>query len=210
MLRWFVGPDNTPWPDWTGRARVPGRSVYTERGSESVREAASTGGFARGFRAGIRAEADELCARACRAGTEAWFARLGLANRAGVLGVGDAASREGTRKDGWLLLLADDAGLSTIRKYEAQAGRKGAAIVRAPGSKLGGALGREYVGVVVVQASPFKNDLQLWAAALATYPWSGLTFSSSSGEDVAGGKSRLNSVSAPGLSEMECQRGSTK
>ena len=210
MLRWFVGPDDTPWPDWTGRARVPGRSVYTERTAESVRQAAETGSFSRGFRAGVRADAEVLCDRVRTAGVEAWFSRLGLANRAGVLSVGDAACREGTRQSEWLLLLASDAGASTARKYEAQASRKGATIVRANGAALGRALGREYVGVVVVQASPFKNDLQRWAISLATYSGSGLTISSSSDEDVAGGKSRSNSVSAPGLSEMECQRGSTK
>ena len=210
LLRWFVGPDETPWPDWTGKARVPGRSAYTERTIGSIREAAKTGGFARGFRTNISADAETLVLRAQEAGVRAWFSRLGLANRAGVLAVGDAASREGSRTAGWLLILADDAGKSTAQKYEAQATRKGATVVRASGHALGRALGREYVSVVTVQASPFKIDLQSWALALDTYPDSGLSVSGAKGPIVAGSKSRSNSVSAPGLSEKECQRGSTK
>ena len=184
--------------------------MYTERTSGSIRQAAKTGGFARGFQAAVKGEPETLVMRAQESGTKAWFSRLGLANRAGVLSVGEAASREGSRSAGWLLLLADDAGKSTSQKYEAQAIRKGATVVRASGYALGRALGREYVSVVTVQASPFKFDLENWAVALQTYPASGLTVLGANAASIPGSKSRSNSVSAPGLSEKECQRGSTK
>lgn len=210
LLRWFLGPDGTPWPDWTGRARVPGRSVYTGRAMSSVREAAEERTFGRGFKQNVSADAEVLIERACAAGTRSWFDRLGLANRAGVLSVGEAASREGTKTSGWFLILADDAGQSTAKKFRTQALRKDAKVVCTSGYALGKALGREYVSVITVAGSRFRRDLQEWASALESYPESGFVIPSPEHGNVAGSKSRANSVSARGLSEKECQRGSTK
>ncbi len=210
MLRWFLGPDGTPWPDWTGRARVPGRSVYTGMEMASVCEAAELRTFGRGFKANVQSNADTLVERALVAGKRVWFDRLGLANRAGVLSVGEAASREGTKGSGWLLILACDAGQSTAKKFRTQALRKDAKVVCTSGYALGKALGREYVSVITVAGSPFRRDLQKWATALDSYPDSGFEITSVEGGNVAGSKSRANSVSARGLSEKECQRGSTK
>jgi predicted RNA-binding protein YlxR (DUF448 family) len=210
LLRWFLGPDGTPWPDWNGRARVPGRSVYTGRTMSSVREAVEQRTFGRGFKTNVAADADLLVERVCAAGTRIWFDRLGLANRAGVLSVGEAASREGTKMSGWFLILADDASQSTVKKFRTQALRKDAKVVCTSGYALGRALGREYVSVITVAGSRFRRDLQGWASALGSYPDSGFETPSVESGNVAGSKSRANSVSARGLSEKECQSGSTK
>lgn len=149
---------------------MPGRSAHTRRDAEGVRDAASRNGFARAFKRGVKSPgADALVARALEAGQRAWSERLGLARRAGSVAVGQAAASEAMRGDGWVLLLAEDAGDAAVRKFSENARRKQCRVVRAPGAFLGEALGREFVSVAVVARSPFSDALVDWADALDTY-----------------------------------------
>ncbi len=177
LLRWFVGPDGEPWPDWTGRARVPGRCVYTGPDAESIAATVSNRGFSRGWKGNVKVPSvDVLTARARDLGLTCWRQRLGLAHRAGALSVGQAAARDNT--SGAAMLLATDAGEAAQSRFASNAGRKQMPLIRTSGETLGSALGREFVSVVIISRSPFAESLTAWATALSTYPESGIMLDS--------------------------------
>jgi ribosomal protein L7Ae-like RNA K-turn-binding protein len=163
LLRWFVGPDRTPWPDWTGRARgMSNRSAWTAADVEAITLANERGGFAKSFHeAPAKVASPVLVARALELGEKAFFNRLGLANRAGVLAVGQAAARdEFSRKKIGLVIIASDAGTSGQERFGGNARRKGIpTLLIDSGAELGRALGREFVSVTLVHQSPFSIDL---------------------------------------------------
>lgn len=171
-IRWFAGPDGSAWPDWTGRARVGGRGAWTCADPACVAAIADGRALSRAVRAPVRAvPPSELVARAAAAGERVFLERLGLATRAGAAAVGEASSREAMRGAGWLLLVADDAGESGVARAEANAIRKGRPVARvASGGRLGAATGRDFVSVIVIQASRFETDITRLAAGLAAFP----------------------------------------
>lgn len=161
LLRWFLGPDSTPWPDVSRRAG--GRGAWTLPTSAAVESAATRGGFARAFQCKVARVAPELLVeRAAERVTKWWYNRMGLANRAGALAVGQASAREAFR-DGRaaLLIMAQDAGSAAQQKFGAQAERKRVPLVVArSGASVGASLGREFVSVTAVCPSAFAVDLE--------------------------------------------------
>lgn len=173
LVRWFLGPDGTPWPDWTGRSERLGRGAWVEPTGEAVEAALRRGGFARAFRTAPGSVTPEvLLDRLVSSGTKVFLNRLGLANRAGVVAVGQTAVRaEGSRARGGLALLALDGGDAGQQRFGSWARAVGLSVARfRSGHVLGAALGREFVSVVVVQASPFAEDLTRMAAQLVGLP----------------------------------------
>jgi predicted RNA-binding protein YlxR (DUF448 family) len=161
LLRWFLGPDGTPWPDVARRAG--GRGAWTLPTRAAIHQAVSHGGFARTFRSGVgRADADLLVERASERLIKWWYNRMGLANRAGALAVGQVSARESFR-DGRaaLLVLSSDAGSAAQQKYSLQAGRKQVPRIDVrSGATLGASLGRSFVSLAVVRKSAFAADLE--------------------------------------------------
>ncbi len=170
LLRWFEGPDGTVWPDVC--RCVGGRGAWTLPTVEAITQAAERGGFARAFKNQVpRTGPEMLLSRAVERMTKWWYNRMGLANRAGALAVGQASAREAFR-DGRaaLLILAHDAGSAAQQKYGTQAERKRVPLVIAhSGESVGASLGREFVSVTAVRPSPFAKDLERvarWIASL--------------------------------------------
>ncbi len=174
LLRWFVGADGTPWPDWTGRAaRDTGRGAWTAPTPAAIEEAVRAGAFARAFRTKLAPHtAEELVSRAVSLGTKGWYNRLGLANRARALAIGQVAAKEAFREGrNGLLIMADDAGDATQAKFRANASRKRLPVVVVrSGSRVGESLGKSFVSIVVVQSSVFAEDLKRWASQLVEFP----------------------------------------
>lgn len=170
LLRWFLGPDGTPWPDVSGRAG--GRGAWTRPDREAVGAALRRGGFSRAFSTQVRGvNVEELSARVRALGEKGWHNRMGLANRSGALAIGQASAREALR-DGRvaLVVLADDAGEAAKQKFSRDAERKQLPTVWVrEGAALGAALGREFVSVVTVASSPFADDLLRWATWLSSF-----------------------------------------
>lgn len=158
LVRWFVGPDATHWPDWTGATRGRfGRGVYTLRDEKVVREAVK--------RRKLKGEADVLVERLRAAALRALWDRLSLACRSGKLAIGQIAVRERLR-DGRpaLLFVAADAGASSRNRVAEHASRREIPILSvAEGARLGKCLGREFVSSALVEASAFADDLLRWS-----------------------------------------------
>lgn len=174
LVRWMLGPDGTPWPDWTGRsARLEGRGAWTLADAKAVSRAMERGGFARAFRGRVgRVESSQLVERLAAAGRKAFFERLALGNRAGAVAIGQNAVRERfAGSDGGVLLVADDAGPSAQMRYVANARRKAVPTIRVTsGAVLGAPLGREFVSVALIDDGPFARDLRRWARSLVSLP----------------------------------------
>ena len=182
-IRWFVGADGTPWPDWTGRGRVGGRGAWTCARSACVEEAARTRAFGKAFRQPLGPfDAATLLARCVALGERELWSRLGLANRAGKAAVGQTASREAIGSaGGGLVLAASDAGEAGIDRLVGNAAAKHVAVAWIQsGTRIGAALGKSFVSSVVVAPSAFAEDLLRWSEGLAT-------FSESSVDRVDGG-----------------------
>ena len=180
LIRWFVGPDGTHWPDWTGSTRGRfGRGVYTLRSVRAVELAATrrqlVGGFA------------TLMPRVVQAAEKALWERVGLACRAGELSIGQIAVRERLAQSPppALLIFADDAGKAGVDRVHDHALHRGASVIRVrDGFTLGAALGREYVSSVLCNPSPFARDLCSWAPFMAHYEGSVVEFRASQPEPI--------------------------
>lgn len=79
------------------------------------------------------------------------------------------------------MILAHDAGDSTVTKFSENASRKGCDVVWASGAWIGSALGREFVSVAIVARSPFSETLTGWARALSSYPSSAVRLEGAGG-----------------------------
>lgn len=171
LLRWFAGLDGVPVPDWSGRgARLSGRAAWTHCSASCIRLAVERGGFRRAFGKVPRLVSADLIGSARELGEQVWFRRLGLANRARALGVGQEAARDGMSRvssgEG-LLVLAADAGGSGLSRFRVNAQRKGVAVVSVPtGARLGAGLGRDFVSAVYVEPGAFASTLGPWALGL--------------------------------------------
>lgn len=162
LLRWFVGPDGSHWPDWTGKGPGDeGKSKYTLPRRSIVRTAVE-----RRLLIGAK---DDLFFRFDSLGEQDLLQRLGLATRAGALAIGQLATDDAMQRDACrILCVAVDASSSTLRKYSQQAGRKGIPCIRcASGKTLGKALGREFVSTAAVTTKPFARRILFLSTALA-------------------------------------------
>jgi predicted RNA-binding protein YlxR (DUF448 family)/ribosomal protein L7Ae-like RNA K-turn-binding protein len=169
MVRWFVGPDGTPWPDWGGKSERLGRGVWLEPTLACLKQAVQR----RAFERGLELEPQELdvavlVERARLLGERRFFERIGLANRARKVSVGQTAVRaEFSGVDEGVLLVASDAGEAGRSKFGRSAGTKGVPVVELrEGARLGGALGREFVSVAWVHPGPFADELERMGEAL--------------------------------------------
>lgn len=162
LLRWFVGPDGTHWPDWSGKGPGDeGKAKYTLPRRSIVRTAVE-----RRLLVGAK---DELYARFDSLCEQELLQRLGLATRAGALAIGQLSTDDALQSGSCrVLVVAEDASSSTVRKYSQQAGRKGIPCIRcASGEVLGKALGREFVSTLAVTTKPFARRILYLSTALA-------------------------------------------
>lgn len=165
LIRWFVGPDETHWPDWTGQTRGRfGRGVYTLRASRAVELAAT--------RRQLIGGAALLLPRVRQAAEKALWDRLSLACRANAMAIGQVAVREALSKGSknGVLVYASDAGKAGIEREYDRALARGAMAVEVPsGTRLAQALGREFVSSIWLEDSAFARDLKVWAPAMASF-----------------------------------------
>ena len=86
---------------------------------------------------------------------------IGLAMRAGQLTLGSDATREALNKRRvYLLVLAEDAALATVKKLEEKAKETATPTVHlAKKAELGNILGRETVAVLGITNKPFAKGL---------------------------------------------------
>lgn len=165
LVRWFVGPDGTHWPDWTGQTRGRfGRGRYTLRSPRAVELGAT--------RRQLIGGAALLLPRVQLAAERAFWDRLSLACRANALSIGQVAVREALSngRSGGVFIYATDAGKAGIDRVHDHALHHGATAVQiSDGARLGQALGREYVSCLWCKDSAFSNDLLVWAPAMASF-----------------------------------------
>lgn len=164
LIRWFVGPDKTHWPDWTGRTRNRfGKGRYTQRTSATIEQAID--------RRQLKGNKDVLLKRVSNVAEQAFLDRLGLACRANALAIGQTAVRDVLKKGQrqGLLICAEDAGKAGIDRVHDRVLQRGTPVVKVEeGARLGQALGREYVSCVWCEESAFSQTLWSWAPAMAT------------------------------------------
>jgi len=165
LIRFALSPDGVVTPDIG--AKLPGRGAWVSARRESVALAAKKGAFARAFKAPA-ATPDDLAGL-----TESLLARrcldlLGLANRAGALGVGatkvDSAFRA---RPSFLMIEANDGAQEGREKLMSlHIGLWGApppAVACFQAEELGVALGRERV----IHATLLQERMALvWAAEI--------------------------------------------
>lgn len=165
LIRWFVGPDGTHWPDWTGQTRGRfGRGVYTLRSPRAL-ELASTRRQLRGATATLHARVVEVAERA-------FWDRWSLACRANALAIGQTAVRAALAegKKGGVFVFASDAGKAGVKRAHDAMLHRGVTVLEIPsGARLGQALGREYVSSAWLHASAFSKDLIQWAPAMVAF-----------------------------------------
>jgi hypothetical protein len=176
LLHWLLDAEGCAQPDWSGRsARFGYRGVWTGLDARSITEACRRQVFERTWGESLREkpQADVLVARVRERG-EAWLLqRLGLACRASALAVGQQSCREAMAAvgSGGLLLVSADAGSSTRHRFAANARRKHATVVEvSEGSRLGQALGREFVSCAWTAQAPWRDDLAAVCHALFLLP----------------------------------------
>jgi predicted RNA-binding protein YlxR (DUF448 family)/ribosomal protein L30E len=148
--------------DLSGKA--PGRGAWLSPDPESVKRALQKGGFQRALQVRLRLPSPELLTQTLAEALGLRLRqRLALARRAGALVVGEGQVSTALKQDqGKALLLARDLSPGGRKKQEANAGRKGLPVVVAPldGGELGGCIGRDYAGIILICAEPFAEDLQ--------------------------------------------------
>lgn len=148
LIRFALAPDGALVPDVA--AKLPGRGAWVSADRASLVTAVKKGAFSRAFKAQVRAEPEALADQ-----TEALLARrcldlLGLARRAGAVGMGatqvDAAIRAGRAL---ILIEASDGSAEGREKlmsvHIGLAGSPPAAVGCFGGEDLGVALGRQRV-----------------------------------------------------------------
>lgn len=165
LIRWFMGPDGTHWPDWTGRSRGRlGKGRYTQRTLPMVEQAIQ--------RRQLTGKKETLVQRVIEGADQAFWDRLGLACRANALAIGQTSVRDVLRK-GWnngVLIYAQDAGRSGIERVHDRVLQRGTLVIEVDqGERMGQALGRQYVSMLWCQDSAFSQTLWTWAPPMATY-----------------------------------------
>jgi len=165
LIRWFVGPDGTHWPDWTGKSRGRfGKGRYTQRTLQMVQQAIQ--------RKQLTGNKEILVQRAIDSANRAFLDRLGLACRANALAIGQAAVRDVLRQ-GWgkgVLIYAQDAGAAGVERVHDRVLQRGTLVVEvSDGERIGQALGRQYVSMLWCQDSAFAHTLWAWTPAMATH-----------------------------------------
>ncbi len=154
--------------DWSGRA--PGRGVYISPSVACVRRAIERGGFSRSLRSKLSLPRSEVFLEAIRLGLRHQMGqRLSLARRAGALFSGESKVLEGLKEGrGLVLVLASNLSAGSRRKLVQNAERKGLEVISwMTGEELGGRIGREHAGVILVEGQPFASDLQRISRQLA-------------------------------------------
>lgn len=190
LVRWFVGPDHTHWPDWTGATENRfGKGVYTLRTKTAIQTA-----IQRRF---LKGDKDVLLERVQAAAERAFKERLGLACRANAMAIGQTAIRDALRKE-WtrgVYMYAADAGPSGVERTRSHAKHLGAAIVQVrDGETIGHAVGRQFVSSIWCKESVFSRNFQSWALGMQTLDTFVLSMETSEQE-------KINRLEGPALKD---------
>lgn len=163
LLRLALDPEGRPFVDVLGRA--PGRGVYVE--PEGLAEALGPKAMGKAFRGAARAmsaEDIEAVVETTRTRLEARLLELlGLARRAGGLTLGMDATLEAIRRgQAKVVVTARDLSERSRAKVSEAAGELPQVVVGTI-ETLGQSLGREAVGVVVIEHAVFARRAKIEA-----------------------------------------------
>ena len=145
------------------RRKAPGRGTYVHAAADCIRQAVERGGFSRGFKTRVIADADEVLEDVIQGIRRRLDEALRIALQSQKLRVGATATSDALkREEVGLLLLAADAGDSTRMKFASNAERKNIPVSQVlTGEHLGAITGRDFVAVLgVVQSRPLARIRQ--------------------------------------------------
>lgn len=153
------------------RQKAPGRGAWVHPRQDCLSKALSGGGFSRAMKRKVDiGDVDDQIQEVAQAIRHRQTEALRDAIRAGEVIVGQMLVQEAVKKDELkLLVLADDAGESTRRKFLSNAERKGLRVICPwSGSQLGQMTGREFVSIIgiatTVHVSRVLRDEERWLA----------------------------------------------
>ncbi|WP_298915092.1 RNA-binding protein [uncultured Algimonas sp.] len=181
MVRYVLSPDGDVVADVYGK--LPGRGAWVTAAEEPVRTAVQKGGFNRGFKAKVRADADALVAQTRTQLRRRLLGQLTMARKAGRLVFGEAGVREpAARGDVALRIEASDGAadgrgklrtlsLATARELSEQGLRRPDPPVVGcfTAEEIGAALGRDPVVHAALLAGPMVADIMAGARRLAGF-----------------------------------------
>ena len=166
MVRFVRGPDDTVVPDLA--ARLPGRGVWIAARREAVERARAKGAFQRGLGAAVKADGD-IAGRVEALLAARVLDMLGLARRAGAVGVGFEAVRALAGKGAAAIVFAArDGAPASLAKLAGMAGPL-PVVSLFDALELGQALGCERVVQVAVKRGGAAKRLAVEAARLAGF-----------------------------------------
>ena len=176
MVRYVLSPDGEVVADVFGK--LPGRGVWVSADAASLRRAVKTGGFARGFKAKAKPDADALVTQTHEGLRRGLLRQLTMARKAGRLVFGETGVREAAaRGDVALRIEARDGAdkgrgklrtlsLATARELERPDPRVIGVFTAA---EIGEALGREPVVHAALLAGPMVDTVRRQAVRLAGF-----------------------------------------
>lgn len=181
MVRFVLSPDGAVFADVFGK--LPGRGVWVTSSSEHLRQAASKGGFARGFKSKVKVDADALVEQTHDQLRRRLLGQLTMARKAGRLVYGETGVKEPAfRGDVALRIEARDGApdgrgklrtlsLATAREMsENGIPRPDPAVVGCfTAEEIGTALGRDPVVHAAVIAGPMVKEIKKSARRLARF-----------------------------------------
>lgn len=151
------------------RKKAPGRGAWLKVTKESLKKACN-GGFARAFKTKVETPtAEELATQMAEGIQKRLTENIQVAMRSKMAWVGGPILEDGMRSDQVdLVIIAEDAGESTRKKFGSNAERKELRVVNAlDGEQLGRMAGKDRVSVLGV-AGPLAQKIEIDVAHLKT------------------------------------------
>ena len=168
LVRFVLGPDGRLVADAT--RRLPGRGVSAHPRRSCIETAARRGGFARGLRAPVEADADVLVAQLVAQLERRIDGLLVAAKRSGHLALGTEAVRSEMRREGRLLLVVASDAAGRRDEIERAAERLGDdCVVYGDKSSLGRLFGRDEVGVLAIDDPGIAKEIARAAACISGF-----------------------------------------
>ena len=181
MIRFVLSPDGELFADVFGK--LPGRGAWVSADAKLLRQAVERGGFNRGFKTKVKADADALVEQTHQQLRRRFLGQLTMARKAGRLVFGEAGVREpAARGDVALRIEARDGaadGRSKLRTLSLATAREltdlgqkrpdPAVIGCFSAQESGTALGRDPVVHAAILSGPMVADIKATARKLSGF-----------------------------------------
>lgn len=151
------------------RKKAPGRGAYVHPTTACIEAACERGGFSRGFKRRVTADAAALGEQVRQAIEQRALETARVALRSGAMVAGGESVAEAMRHDqARLIVLAEDAGESTFRKFASNADRKDVQVLTwRKAAEWGNMFDRDRVSVLTV-TDPDLAD-RIWRDAIVAH-----------------------------------------